>query len=231
MREIKYACQAMTEQGARCRYFVTLPLELPENVFCSLHEEKAKEGKVTVAPPPDVILFKFRVNPNWYERLLRSGIELRRISPQGKREMKHIMHAKKYRRAPYRFRGMADSGTPVFGKEGLPNVGLSQVWSEILSSGYGVKEIFLSPRAGEPMATLTVVLQQKGGFFGPRINRRELYRFMFATSFGFAHVWANPPQENGLIVHTVNLVQRIPQKEPSVFLTFNKGLWGMKINE
>ena len=225
---IKYACAAKTMTGARCRYLVEIPVEKqgPE-ALCRIHSQKEK---LELASPPDVVLVRFKVNPRWYERLLRAGIELRRPGLQGRKEIKHIEHAKLHGRAPYRYRGRADSGTPVFGEKGVNYVGWTEAWSEMLNQGYGVKEVFLYPRE-ERMATLTIVLQRKGTFVTSGLRRRELYRFMFGAVYRYLHVWANPPTDTGEIIHTLNFAQRIPHEKPKVILSFNKGLWAIKINE
>jgi len=220
-----YACTAATEEGARCRNFVETPGE-----FCGFHKtRKEAGGEVSFAPKPDLVLLKFNLNPNWRERFVALGVaEKPLLSPE--KEKEHVQQAEKFGRQAYRFRQIADSGVPVFGSEGITSgVSLYKLLKEFLETeGYQVTDIHLRPRRDKRMYVLVINLSQQGEETVLSSEAiMELLRFLAVSCWGYCHVWANPPAEDGRVIHTVNSSHREPEKKPSVELRFNNGLWAV----
>jgi len=222
---LKYACIAATQEGARCRNFVETVGDI-----CWLHQKEKDEGKeVKLAPPPDTILVKFNINPNWAQRFEETGIP-RRFPSEVSLEEKHIAQAQQVNRDPYRFRETADSGVPVFGPQGVSEVSIFQLLEELQEKGYQPQGVHIRTRSQKKFDIL--VIPFSGG--GPKENSTslpekalELLReFLKLSCWGFVHIWANPP-EKGKIVHTVNLSHREPQQSPQWNLCFNHGLWAL----
>ena len=216
-----YACVAATQGGGRCRR------RAERNGLCVHHQARVEEGKrVRIAPVPTTIIFSFRLNARRAEELERAGIERRKITreQEEEREARHIAQAKQHGRRPYAFREKADSGTPIFGKDGVRDVGINPTISEIQKAGYSLTQIFLEVKE-EPMKRLLVYFE-KGGkpYEGSSSLWRALF-FVLSVGWGYCHVWANPPQE-GKIVHTVNLAHW--REEPKLHLLFLEGKWGLK---
>jgi len=216
-----YACAAATEEGARCRNMVVEVV----GEMCHLH----KGGKV--APRPDIILVKFNLNPKWAEKFERLGVP-RKSSLSFLKENAHARQAEKLGRDPYRYgRPVADSGVPVFGKQGIQEVSLFDLLKELLDR-YKITDIHLRPRRDEKMDVLVVSLMVS---LSPGEEvvlsssaSQELLSFLAVSCWGYCHVWANPPSDDGRIVHTVHSSHRAPDSKPRVRLRFFDGLWAVE---
>lgn len=218
-----HACEAATQSRARCRHNA-----VPESILCAMHKKAEDEGvQISRAPKPDVVLYKFNINPAWKERFLLLGVKEENYDTVAK-EAKHVAHAEAYRREAYAVRkDVADSGVQVFGSEGLKNVVLSPMIRE-LAAAYSVVGLHIRPRRdqSEKMSVLVVSFAQTGEATTNKMALQLLLEFSDKSSWGFCHVWANPPQlEDGRIIHTVNSGHRQDLVLAGLALHFAGGLW------
>ena len=223
---MQYACIAATQEGARCRNLVENPGEM-----CEAHQRlKAKGEEVRLAPPPDTILVKFNINPNWAQRFEESGIPRRFPSEVGLEE-KHIAQAQQIDRDPYRFRETADSGVPVFGPQGVSEVSILPLLEELQGKGYQPQGVHIRTRIQKKFDVLVIPfsgrVSEENSNFLPEKALELLREFLRLSCWGFVHVWANPPEKER-IIHTVNLGHREPQNSPQWNLCFNHGLWAIE---
>jgi hypothetical protein len=213
-----YACVAATAAGARCR-------------------NMSREGKVTcgishndsspTATAPDRIFVKFKLDDD-YEREMRvAGIHIAERSYEKQRQLndQHTGHAQAYGRKATAFRSMPDSGVPVFGENGIQMVSLSGLDNELRLAGYDIVDVHAV--AGFK-GTLTLVVNFSKGT-PVQVTSTPAIRFastMFKfRSWGACYVWANPPDANGVITHTVNLKSIRNDAIPNGRLLFFSGLW------
>ena len=220
---MQQACAARTESGARCRH-----LAAEGSIFCS-HHKCLQLMDIRMAPRPNKILVKFRVNDRWTRRFRALGIKEadRRFESD---DARHASEAESIRRKADRYREVPDSGVPVFGKEGALDVTLSGIWRELLQAeGYGIAEVHLEPaREARYMTTLVITLihGETPSADVPAGIVEGVESFFDTASFGFVHVWANPPKPDATVVHTVNASHRKDEK-PKQTLRFNNGLWAL----
>jgi len=194
--------------------------------MCELHQGLRDDGKeVDIAPAPDTILVKFNINPRWAQRFEEAGVS-RRIPFEVDLEEKHIAHALKSHRKPYRYRDIADSGVPVFGMDGVSKVSILELLGELQENGYQPQGVHIRTRRKRFDVLVIPFSQETSGERSlPRQAVELLREFLKLSCWGFAHIWANPPDDQGKIVHTVNLSHREPGKSPKRNLCFDHGLW------
>jgi len=212
---MKYACIAETKKGARCRRWA-----VNGNSFCSQH---AKVKSVKIASLPNLLIMKFRVNKKWTKRFFRVGIE-KTESFLSLKEKNHFSQAKKIGRNPYRYSEKPASGVPVFGREGLRQVGIKHLFRELIKKGYGIIEIHIEPTEQGIMNLLVIVLEQNGKKIVLSEKAIKLFENFLWVCWGHVHVWVNPIQ-NGKVVHSVIFAHRNPQNSPNCHLRFRNGLW------
>ncbi len=214
---MKWACKAATKGNARCRNL------LDEPGFCSSHAS----DNIRESDQPDCVLYKFNVNKKWSAKMKEMGVRLIPFDFQA-REEKHAAHARKFNREPFKFRGeIVDSGVPVFGKDGLQDVSVFELLTE-LATVYNVVDIHLRPTkpGGNPnMEVLVVSFSDGEEAVGNTDAFQELLRFLTSSCWGHCHVWANPPQDDGRVIHTVNTSHREDGKKPTCKLDFLDGIW------
>lgn len=222
---MQYACVAATEGRARCRNFVGQVGKL-----CTSHGKLIVEGKeIELALFPDTVLVKFNINPSWTQVFEEAGVP-RKAPSEVSLEEKHINHAHKAGRDPYRYRDIADSGVPVFGTQGLSEVSVSGLLIELLEAGYKPQGVHIRTRMEKRFDVLVVPLVR--GAESSTLSEKAvmlLERFLRSPSWGFAHIWANPPDVQGKIIHTVNLGHRKPEGRPELKILFSNGLWAVSV--
>ena len=182
---------------------------------------------------PNVILVKFNVNPKWQERLIGVDVPLR-TPDDSALELKHMFHALSVGRNPFESREeTADSGIRVFGKEGAQNVSINGLFGELCGYGYSPSKVHIRIRNDKKFNVLVIPFVKPDdenhntvSVTGQRIM--GLIRELLNVSWGYVHVWDNPPQANGQIVHTVNLSHRDVGKSPEKSLHFQKGEWSVR---
>jgi len=225
-----YACIAAAGHGGRCRNLAVQP---PKILFCKNHSSDHSP----TAPNPDRIFLKVRTNERWRDDLQQAGLHfVRRTAEKEQRlEQKHIAHAESVGRAAYAIRQTADSGVPVFGKNGIQFVSLRQLHGELTQrAGYQRVGGHVLEKGNFDM--LTLVLEYE---YGPISNGNStpipptaqsiIARLLATQRWGFTHVWANPPGPDGRIVHTVNVSHRENDKPAIGDLIFLDGFWMVNV--
>jgi hypothetical protein len=187
---------------------------------CGQHKDAER------APRPDVVLYKFNINDRWRDRFMALGIKEKTRDVQAD-TAKHEAHAAQFGRDAHRYRQVADSGVPVFG-EGLQGVSLFDLLKE-LPTVYEVVDIHIKPRSdGKPNMSVLVISFSNGKPTSANTEAfDELLRFLASSCWGFCHVWANPPQEDGRVIHTVNSSHREADQKAKQVLHFADGLWAV----
>ncbi|TET84445.1 MAG: hypothetical protein E3J36_01295 [Candidatus Nealsonbacteria bacterium] len=220
---MRYACIASAKGGARCRATVE-----KLGTFCSFHQKLKEEGRqIRLAPKPDVILVRFYLNLDRSQKLEMTGIPRRERLTEVEREEKHINHAKQYGRDPYRYRDKSDSGTPIFGKEGINDLFLSQTWAELKREGYHLTDIHLKSHT-EKKDVLVAALNYKASEIPLSKQILDELDQLLSSCWGYVRVWADPPNEEGKVIHTVNSSFLKPDTTPQLSLYFNHGLWAIE---
>lgn len=229
-----YACPGRTgSYDARCRN---------QKGRCPSH----KEGYAT-APAPEIVLFRFTVNPNQGHRLETAGI--RRIAVDREAlEQEHVASAERVGRKAYRYdsgpRHVADAGVRVFG-DGANAVRLHPAWEEMEAAGYRVVDAQLMTNRAGHMDILTIAVSnlcQEPQFELSSIAE-ERVKWILNCRWEYVHVWANPRvsdtylleelhvdewaiprNDQGYVVHTINSLHR-SDENPANLLRFAEGLW------
>ena len=219
---MQYACIAATETGARCRFFVE-----EQGTMCSHHQKMKEEGKkVEVAPTPNTVLIKLRLNKNWTKKLLLAGIDWKKGTPFRDRDRRHEVEAEKLHRKAYRYRNnIADSGVPVFGSTGISQVSISGIATTLYKKRYNVVAVHLEKGRGQGMNVLILTFRLRDRKISLSKEAIGFLNEFSSSCWGHVHIWANPPQENGKVIHTVNLAHRQPEESPKFQLIFDNGLW------
>jgi len=199
--------------------------------MCEIHQKMREEGReVKFAPSPHNVLVKFNINPNWAQTFEQVGIP-RRFPSEADLEEKHIRQAQEMDREPYRFRDIADSGVPVFGTQGASEVSISGLLEELPQEGYRPQGVHIRTRKKKfdvlviPFSRLA---SEGNSTFLPTKALELLREFLKLSCWGFVHVWANPPDGQRRVVHTLNLGHREPDQSPKWNLCFNHGLWAVE---
>lgn len=229
-----YACTGRTNlYDARCRN---------QQGRCPAH----KEGYI-VAPAPEIVLFRFTVNPNQGQYLETAGI--RRIAvDRDALEQEHVANAERVGRSAYRYdsgpRHVADAGVRVFG-DGANAVRLWPAWEEMQATGYMLVDAQLMANRKGHMDILTIAASNlcKEPRLELSFDARERVNRILNSRWEYVHVWANPRvadtyllqelrveewanprNDQGYVVHTINSLHRSDEKSPSL-LRFAQGLW------
>lgn len=207
------ACRGATSGGARCRTMVE------GKGRCHHRHEKD-------APAPSKILLKTRVNSKRLERLLAAGIRWKERN-ESALDQRHAAQAAALDRKATAIRSKPDSGVPVFDKNGLQNVEGRNLLPELRNAQFRIQDIHLYQKEDEEMATLVVVLEQRDQ--SSIVTKEQLIALgdEFGTRWGHVHVWANPPQEDGNVVHTINCAHRLEGK-PAARILYDGGLWAVE---
>lgn len=203
-----YACVAGTIGGARCRNAAS------KEGRC--HEHPA----ATLAPPANVVLVKCNTSHKRADALANAGVRVQSADWQ-KREQQHIAQAQAHDRQAHRYRQVADSGVPVFGTEGLQDASVAGLRQE-LGKEYGLKDVHLLPHRDKQVTILVLVFEK--GAEAMRISPavEALIEKITGSTYGFVHVWANPPQQDGKVVHTVNCTHRLDTPAKNMLVLNNE---------
>jgi hypothetical protein len=172
---------------------------------------------------PNAILVKVSVNSKWEERFRGVGV-LVKTPDEATLELKHMFHALSVNQNPYGVRPQtADSGTPVFGKEGATDVSLVGLFQGLRDQGYIPGGIHIRTRGEKKLNVLVIpfIFQGEQDVATPAMALSEEF---ISASWGFIHVWVNPPQEDGRVIHTVNVSHRSLEVS-SKSLRYQKGEW------
>lgn len=170
---------------------------------------------------PGTVLVKFNVNSKWEARFREAGIPVKTPNEMALL-MNHALEAVEMGRNPNEWREEPDSGIPAFGPGGETKVEVASLLAELRNEGYKPSGIHIRVRQGKKFNVLVVpylLWTAKGEVLPPLLEE-----FLKISSWGFAHVWMNPPKADGSIVHTVNLSHR-EEGSPEKILQLRKGRW------
>lgn len=233
-----YACPASIGlHDARCHN---------QKGYCPAHK-----GNYNKAPAPEIVLFRFTVNPTQGQYLEMA--EIRRITvDRGVLEQEHVANAERVGRNAYVYdsgpRHVADAGVRVFGQDGASVACLYPAWEEMKAAGYKVVDVQLMANRAGHMDILTIAVSNlcKEHRFLPSLAAEGRLTRILNSRWGYTHVWANPrvidtyllqelrveewatPQNpQGYMVHTINSLHRSDEK-PSNNLHFAEGLWELR---
>ncbi len=217
---MEYACKAGIRGGvARCRNMAPCP------------EPSHRDGSAPAAPQPDVVLVKVNLSGGWDPRFAAAGIPLFGRSPERSWALaaQHRAQAEQLGRNPFAIRDegepeSADSGCPVFGKAGAQLVAIKEVVPDLFLAGFRlVGKPHRLARQNKPPVRLVLEFAKDGDLF-PKFPW-ALYQELITTCFGQVDVWANPRDQRGEVVHTVNCGRRDDKGTPSHQIRFADGDW------
>ena len=212
------ACKADLGDKGRCRHTAQ------ENGFCAQHQSGAK-----VVDQADVVLVKANVNKHWADRFMTNGVKVVNHNP-AKQNTEHAKQAIAIGRNPYgarRERNFADSGTPVFGREGAKNVGTGSIFEELLAAGYHTTDVHMYQKKDGHGYVLVLNFCKKGD----EIVVSPTVMSFLMSCWGQVDLWANPPKEDGSVLNTVNCTFRQDDIDPEVDLHFDNGVWAVTPSE
>lgn len=173
---------------------------------------------------PDVILLKTKINPNWFKKLKKTD------SLVIKKTIEDIEKEREIHRLSSEFwkgNSSIHDGIEIFWN-GLQNVKMGDFIEEIQNEGYYFSNFHFEDRYWEIMKSLIVVFSRKGTYLP---IPSEIADFLSNCSWGFVHVFVNPPKmKDGkwFLIHSVHLSHRTPPSINSIVLKFEKGIWNFK---
>ena len=206
--------------------------------MCEIHPEGS-----TLAPRPDIVLIKANVNKEWMRRLSEAGVKKFNRSRERAFQLaaEHKKQARSLGRSAFAIRKRregssaspeaADSGTPVFGDNGLQSVRVDTILlTELASAGFRLSNIYMLARDWKPPVRLVLEMTAVTGKPALTVSGSlgELLEELLSTCFGQVDVWANP-RNHEEVVHTVNCGKRGDSMEPQ-WLRFAGGDWGVVEN-
>lgn len=225
-----YACRGGIRGGiARCRKLVP----------CPDHGDDA-----VPAPRPDVVLIKINLNKVWGERFARERIPVLQRTWERAQQLgaEHQERAEKLGRDAFHIREQqdrnepyqeekppesADSGCPVFDREGLKDgvqgESIARIGFQLRDSGYRLVAAHRLMRDWKPPIRLVMVWEKAEG--RDIAFPWRLLGELTATCFMQVDVWANDRDKNGQVVHTVNCGKREDNATPAYVLGFSRGDW------
>lgn len=228
---MSYACVAKDSSGGRCQTAV----ETEGESFCTQHLECES---VEPAPEPTNVLIRFHGGNALYKALKKTGI-LSKPRNQFLLDEKNRQEALRLRSDnAYWFNHYA-TGIQIFRDTGVQDVtGVADVVDEMHAAGYRVHDIHWlkeerKPRGRQAYDAATLVV----GFAKSDVTvpdefalLLEIFDMLKKDRWGIAKVFANPPQESGEVVHSLELYQRGFGDATSI-LHFLDGLWGIELRE
>jgi len=197
------ACIAAKQENPKARCDA---LAQGDSKYCSFHQQD-QDGIVVMPPAPSMVLYKFDLSPDWYQRFVDAGVAVK---------------AQDVRTAAYK--RATDSGVAVFGKNGLGMVSHAGLLEELAGS-FPVLKIHIQPRTNQSPA-LVVEFSKTGEGTNNTLAMEQLIEFLSVRCWQYVHVWVNPPRpEDELVVHTCNSIRWVNRKAPEHVLRFAEGVW------
>jgi hypothetical protein len=190
------------------------------------------------APRPTTLLLKVNVNDKWERKFVSAGIpvETRSFERAEQLEQERVCTAEALGRNAYAIRADsqrgynlpedADTGCPVFGKDGLANLNVSlQGLGEELGNGFTLTRATLLKRFHKPPTRLVLEFSVTGTKAAVDRFPFDLFRELIATTFNQVDVWANEKKADERVVHTINCGKRDDSAKPQHRLSFANGDW------
>jgi len=208
-----YACVAQDNGGGRCQE-LAVPGAEGSAVFCEKHAEHHN-----LAPAPDIVLLAFDVGASFGSELVEADIPFKVRDEEGISS----------KRRP---------GVPIFGKEGKRGIdgGVGR-WADLLielkEAGYILVDLHWFNRQSpggfqRNQPRLICSFAKEGEEFKFSDGAKKLLRSLTEEcAWAYVHVWANPPDENGRIIHSVNLIGHQKGCRGKCGLRFIGGFWAV----
>lgn len=220
---VPMACDRKVEFGGRCRNMAD-----PVTGRC-IEISSHKEGTAGVVDEPTVILVKFPLFGGALDAAVRYFRDIPRFEDDCEKE--HELAAKITGR---QFKGVrasgkrGDSGTPVFGKDGVPNPNQSALATELGKNNFVLADVHCFSR--EPGQGFLVL-----GYYRGDADRRQLTLNPHQKGFidrswqhqwgrGRVHVWANTPQHVGIIEGSRFKFMILDERDGELLARFTKPL-------
>lgn len=234
MKKDLYACIAKDSSGGRCRRWAEMT-EVEGKVI-PLCKDCVARTNLEITTSPNRVLLQFFGGKGMRKDLQSSGIH--KITRNEKEiEAEHLRHAQDLGRDPYYYGDRPVSGTLVFGKDGVVDVGsLQELIEELLASGYEPEPTHFhwyreergKGSACASMGATLVLSFVKGGpdeefLFEPAVEK------ILKDSWGAVRVCANPPQSDGEVLHSVSFYRRQAGRRGKFALRFLNGLWALDV--
>ena len=219
---MEYACMGRIEHDGRCpklreiKHFI--PVIPGIKVWCENHI-KTKEP----APLPDAIFTKFTL-------LREEGGYLKGLGVRWSDGQANPNSSKRDPNTLGRIRkGIKDSGCPVFGNDGVFRVSLAPMASELIEKRkWNIADVRLRPGKKPSEAILTVVISGKASEEVALPEKvQEKLALLLSSVRQQVHIWANPRNAEGQVIHTVNCVGRGYEDIGERHLDFQDGLWAV----
>jgi hypothetical protein len=203
--------------------------------YCSLPAHQAEDRKSS--PNPDVVLLWFNLNDRWAQKF-QDFLATKEHTRRQVREIakRHATQAEAIGRNPHAVRkGVVDSGSPVFGPDGIKG---RRVWAGNTIDTLGTAGYFLANAKvvqnglahgpcnhGSPRPDYRLLLELRIAGDGFEGTAREFLGDLFPEfadcTFGQVRVWANPPNVRDEIVHTLNFGARQTGLLPDCAIAFD----------
>lgn len=210
----QYACIYQNGIG-RCRSIMPI---ISLTAACRKHRDQPTER----APAPSVIIIRYTIEDEQAELLREAGVVWSPRENRAEDERRHVERARWAGIDPNAYRFGKASGTPVFGEGGLKDgVSVNDLLIELAAIGFKVTDCHLEPGKREGKSVIVLGFTKSPEEI---VLHEVLTTFLFAT-WDYAHVWANPNQDDGVIKHTVNLVSNIGDTLPRFLVRYADGLW------
>lgn len=217
IHDVLTACRGRNGNGSRCRHIVEGYGTCPQHVGGEL------------VGPPGLILLKDRINRKKVEVLEKAGVREKKRDEE-KLDAKHVAEAESLDRQPQAYRDKADSGVPVFGKDGAKDVMVEDVWATLERVGYTATDAHFYRQdkdAQSGMATLVVEFM-----LGEHDEIDDKVAVACEASFKgkrkFVHVWSNPPKPGIGPTCTVNCSHPQEDQLPRARLVWDEGFWALE---
>lgn len=217
-----FACVRADKTGGRCQNLAIVnSVETAERWHdCIQH---LREDDPPMPDMPKYILLQFFLN--WKSRTILEQSEVHEIARKEMRE-------RVARRQAEALRLGRDPNCPVFGKGGLKKVGrLDVLHSEILTLGYVLVNqhwYYLNdkPDTGAALVCGFRVNPSPEHVFPITDSGRKILENFLACTWVGGHVHAKAPDENGEIVHSLELIGMQPHMMKNCLIPeFNSGMW------
>ena len=193
-----YACQAADEAalGGRCRR------KAQQDGMCY---EGGHMTTTAPATPPRTILINFSLSIKMFVEAERLGFR-RQTRVMSETQARHELESGLTRRSFIEYRQVGDTGSAVFGKEGLPNVkNLGTTIAEILKAerGFGDAHLEAAPDGG---GRLMVIHQDKSipkeYASGLTAEMGQFLNRLGTDTWEKCFVWDNPPRWHATVEFT-----------------------------
>ncbi|MBI2055975.1 MAG: hypothetical protein HYT37_01185 [Candidatus Sungbacteria bacterium] len=233
----KFACVRSDRTGGRCQ---NLAMISAGGVDCATERwhdciGHLKEEDPPMAPMPEWMLFQFILGWKAQEKYLEDSDIFKVERNEQAQLAKRLADAARTGRDPRHLdpeRGY--NGCPVFMKEGLKEVGsIHLLRLEIEALGYRLVNQHWYERASGGATLVCGFRKNAEPQFPVTQQGKDLFGLLLQDGWLNAHIHANPPDENGQVVHSIEFVGRRERsaKKNHIIPQFAEGVWWAEARE